>query len=136
MIGFYKWLFESTEHPSEEEMFEFLLGRIEPQHITDETLPVIRDAVKLGRIFRDIDQDVVEDNIFDLVVYSPAYKIINKYYDLADRQKSALLAICQIRLGEHYPFYRKGFERMSKLGLASGVPSDLRIHLEYPRRNY
>jgi len=133
MIGFYKWLFESTEHPSEQEMFEFLLSKIEPQHITDETLTVIRDAVKIGIIYRDIEDDTVEDNILDLDLYFPAYKILNKYYQLGDKQKDALLTLCQIRLGQHYPFYRKGAERLHRLGLGSGLPAHLRRHYDLPR---
>ena len=130
MISFYKWLFESTENVSEQEMFDYLLQVIDPQFVTDETIPVLRDAARIGEILNNIEDDKVEGDITDLEFYFPAYKIINKY---KDRQKTALLFLSKIKLSERYPAFKKNLKKLSDLGLASGLPAHQRKHWDFPR---
>ena len=103
MISFYKWLFESTENVSEQEMFDYLLQVIDPQFISDETIPVLRDAAKIGELLNNIEDDRVEGDIIDLELYFPVSRIISKY---TDREKIALLFLSEIKLSERYPAFK------------------------------
>ena len=130
MISFHKWLFESTEYVSEQEMFDYLLQVTDPQFISDETIPVLRDAAKIGELLNNIEDDRVEGDIIDLELYFPVSRIISKY---TDREKIALLFLSEIKLSERYPAFKKYLKKLSYLGLNSGLPAHKRKHWDLPR---